>query len=180
MTTYQFNTANTEGVNVSLTYTAYDQTAVSSATNSPDNPGPPFAVGTTVKGSGDSDFVFVQASAAIGAGDVCLISSTFTAAGITSTNATLGSLVGVAVVAIASSAYGWIQRAGRVTPTGVNVLTACLPNVSLATTTTAGALDDITTTGKTISGTIITVTNTTAGLTSEPGMLNYPVVGATL
>lgn len=180
MTTSQFNTANTEGINFGETWTVYDQTAASSSTNSPDNPGPRVVPGTTVKGSGDSDFVCVSATAAIAAGDACLISSTFTAAGITSTNATLGSLVGFAVVAIASGAYGWLQRAGRVTPTGINVLTACLPNASLATTTTAGALDDITTTGKTISGTIITTTNTTAGLTSEPAMLNYPVVGATL
>lgn len=180
MSTTQFNTANTEGINFGETWTVYDQTAASSSTNSPDNPGPRVAVGTTVKGTGDSDFVAIQATAAIAAGDVCIISNTFTAAGVTSTNATLGSLIGVAVVAIASGAYGYLQRAGRVTPTGVNVLTAALPNASLTTTTTAGALDDITTTGKTISGVIITATNTTAGLTSEPGMLNYPVVGATL
>jgi hypothetical protein len=180
MTTYQFNTANTEGVNFSQTYTAYAQTSVSSATNSPDNPGPPFQVGQTVKGTGDSDFVFVSASAAIAAGDACLISSTFTAAGITTATATYGSLVGVAVVAIASGAYGWLQRAGRVTPTGINVLDAAAPNVALATTTTAGLLDDITTTGKTITGAKITATNNAGSNATIAAMLNYPVVGATL
>ncbi len=181
MTTYQYNTANTEGVNFGETWTVYDQTAASSSTNSPDNPGPRVTVGTTVKGSGDSDFVCVQASAAIAAGDTCLISSTFTAAGITTTTATsaFGQLVGVAVVAIASGAYGYLQRAGRVTPTGIRVLDAALPFAQLSTTATAGTLDDATTTLLVkISGLIITATNNAGSSATVAGMLNYPVVAA--
>jgi hypothetical protein len=181
MATYQFNTANTEGVNFGLTYTAYDQTAAISATNSPDNPGPPFQLGQTVKGSGDSDFVFVKASAAIGAGDTCLISTAFNAAGITTTTATsaFGQLVGVAVVAIASGSYGWIQRAGRVTPSGMRVLDAAAPFAQLSTTATAGTLDDATTTALVrITGLIITATNNAGSSAVVAGMLNYPVVGA--
>ncbi len=180
MTTANYNTANTAGVNVNQTYTSYDQTAAISATNSPDNPGPPFTVGTTVKGTNDSDFVFIKASAAIAVADVVLITTAFLAAGITTTNATFGSLVGVAPVAIASGAYGWVQRAGNCDG-GVNVAGLCAPNVQLATTSTAGALDDAVTTGlKNISGIIITATNTlTTTVAAKNGTLNYPVVGTT-
>lgn len=181
MSTYQFNTANAEGINFGETWTVYDQTAASSSTNSPDNPGPRLAPGTTVKGSGDSDWVVVKASSAIGAGDMCMVDpTTFSAAGITSTTAKLGNQVGVACVAIASGAYGYLQRAGYATPTGLKVLDACAPNVSLATTTTAGTLDDITSTGKTISGVIITATNNAGSAATVVAMLNYPTVGATL
>lgn len=110
-----FNTANTEGIDFNTTYTSYIQSNAVSATNSPDNPGPPVSVGTTVKGTNDSDYVFVLASSAIALGDVVLISPAYAAASITTTTATAGkgSLVGVAAnVAIASGAYGWVQRAG--------------------------------------------------------------------
>ncbi len=181
MTTYAYNTANTEGVNFNETWTVYDQTAASSATNSPSDPGPRVTPGTTVKGTADSDFVCVKASAAIAAGDVCLIATDYQAAGVTTTNATLGNLIGVAVVAIASGSYGWLQRAGYVNPTGVAVLGACAPNVQLATTATAGSLDDAVTTGlKNITGIIVTVTNTlTSTSAAKLGVLNYPVVGTT-
>lgn len=180
MTTGNYNTANTEGINFNETWTVYDQTAASSSTNSPDNPGPRVPVGTTVKGSNDSDYVCVKASAAIAAGDVVLISTTFTAAGVTTTNGTLGSLIGVAPVAIASGAYGFVQRAGNC-DSGINVAGQCAPNVQLATTGTAGALDDAVTTGlKNITGIIVTATNTlTTTVAAKAGTLNYPVVGTT-
>lgn len=180
MTTGNYNTANTEGINFNETWTVYDQTAASSSTNSPDNPGPRVPVGTTIKGTGDSDYVCIKATAAIAVSDVVLISTTFTAAGITTTNATLGSLVGVAPVAIASGAYGFVQRAGNC-DSGVNVAGLCTPNTQLLATTTAGALDDATTTGnKNINGIIITATNTlTTTVAAKNGTLNYPVVGTT-
>lgn len=180
MSTTQFNTANTEGINFGETWTVYDQTAASSSTNSPDNPGPRVAVGTTVKGTGDTDFVCVKASAAIAAGDTCLISTTFTAAGITTTNATgaTGALVGVSVVAIASGAYGWLQRAGLCTPTGVTVITATAPYFQLSTTATAGVLDDaITTLLVRVNGVVVTATNNSGANAGAVAMLNYPVVG---
>src|SRR5262245_10404652 len=114
MSTTSFVTQSTEGVNFNTTYTAYDATAAITTTNDPSNPAPPFAVGTYVRGLGDTEFVFVKASAAITAGDVCQITTaTFAATGITNSNAILGNLVGVAQVAIASGSYGWLQRAGK-------------------------------------------------------------------
>lgn len=181
MTTANYNTANTEGVNFNTTYTPYDQTAAISSTNDPSNPGPPFTLGTTVKGQNDSDYVFVKASSAIAVSDVVLISTTFNAASLTTTTGTFGSLVGVAAVAIASGAYGWVQRAGNC-DSGINVAGLCLPNVQLATTATAGTLDDATTTGlKNVNGIIITASNTlTSTVAAKAGTLNYPVVGTTI
>lgn len=177
MSTTIFPTTPTEGVNFNTTYTPYDQTAAITSTNSPDNPGPPFSLGTVIKGLNDAEFLFVKASAAVAAGDVVIISSTaFTAAGITTSNATFGSLVGVAIVALASGSYGWVQRSGQVT-TGFNVAASCSPNVQLATTTTTGVIDDAVTTGNVkISGIATTTTNAVASAQTEPGILNYPVV----
>lgn len=177
MTTLSFVTTPSEGVNFNQTYTAYDATAVTSATNSPDYPGAPFAVGTVMKGTGDSEFVFVKASATINLGDVCQITTlTQLATPITTTNALLGNQVGVAQVAIASGAYGWIQRNGVCS--NINVAAGCVQNVQLATTATAGVLDDAVTTGlKNINGIVITTTTTPAATVA--GTLNNPVVGIT-
>lgn len=179
MTTVNFNTLNTEGVDFNATYTAYDQTVAQSATNSPDNPGPPFTPGMTVKGKNDSDYVFVKASSAITLGWVCQIDSSYNAAGITTATAKLGSLVGVAPVAIASGSYGWLQRAGTC-DSGVLAVANTQPNVGLLATTGAGVVDDVTTTGnKNINGLILNATNGTTTTSVAVGILNYPVVGTT-
>ncbi len=170
-------TTPTEGVNFNTTYTAYDQTAAISSTNSPDNPGPPFALGTVIKGLNDAEFMFVKAGEAITAAFTVVVTTTFTAAGIRTANALYGMLVGVAVVDIASGAYGWIQRSGQVS-TGFSVLTLCAPNVQLSATTTTGVLDDAVTTGLVkIVSQVTTTTNAVASAQVEPGVLNYPTVG---
>lgn len=179
MTTTNFNTANSLGINFETVYTAYDQTAAISSTNSPDNPGPPFTLGTTVKGSKDSDFVFVKATTAFAAADVVQIDTTYGAVPITTTLGALGTLVGVAVSDVAANAYGWVQRAGTCT-SGLRVAASAAVNVQLATTASAGVLDDAVTTGtKNITGIIITATNTATLTATKAGTLNYPVVGTT-
>lgn len=177
MTTALFVTTPSEGFNFNLTYTAYDQTAAISSTNSPDNPGPPVGVGTVAKGTGDSEFVFVKAGATINLGDCCIITSTTQLANpITTTLALLGVQVGFAQVAIANGAYGWLQRNG--TCANINAAASCVQNVQLAATATAGVLDDAVTTGlKNINGVVITTTVTGAATTA--GTLNNPVVGIT-
>lgn len=170
-------TTPSSGVNFNTTYTPYDQTAAISATNSPDNPGPPFTVGTVMKGTGDSEFVFVKAASAIGIGECCQIAATTQiATPITTTNGLLGSQVGFAQVAIASGAYGWLQRNGACA--NISVAASCVQNVQLAATATGGVLDDAVTTGlKNIDGVVITTTVTGAAVTA--GTLNNPVVGIT-
>ncbi len=177
MSTTLINTANTEGVDFNQTYTAYDQTAAISSTNDPSIPAPPFRAGTVVKGSFDSEFVFIKASAAIAIGDAVTIDQTnYAATGVTTTNAAFGDLIGVAQVAIASGAYGWVQRAG---PGLIHVAASCAGHVQLAATANAGILDDAVTTAlKAINGIIITTT-IGATATTQVGTLNYPIVGST-
>ncbi len=140
---------------------------------------PPFLAGTTVNGTDESAWIFVLASGAIAVGDVVSITNAGVASGITTTNAAFGNQVGVSQVAIADTDYGWVQRAGSCT--SINVAGLCAPNVQLAATATAGALDDAVTTGlKNITGIIVTATNTlTTTVAAKAGTLNYPVVGTT-
>lgn len=168
-----------EGVNFNTTYTAYDQTAAITATNAPENPGPPFSVGTIMNGTNDSQYVFVKAAAAITLGYVCVIDSAYNAQGITTALALLGKLVGVAPVAIASGSYGWLQRSGTCDG-GILAVANTQPNVGILATTTAGVVDDVTTTGnKNITGLILNATNGTSTTSVGVGILNYPVVGTT-
>jgi hypothetical protein len=142
MTTTLIPLSGIEGVNYNLTYTVYDQTLPVTATNSPDNPGPPFQVGTVSKGTGNSEWVFVKAGTAIGLGDCCLITSTTqSAAAITSALAAVaeGSQVGFAQVPIAINNFGWLQRSGACA--NINVA-AVLLGAPLNTSATPGQLDD--------------------------------------
>lgn len=167
MATTLFVTTPSEGFNFNLTYTAYDQTAAISSTNSPDNPGPPVGVGTVAKGTGDSEFVFVKAGGTINLGDACVITSTTQIANaMTTTNGLKGLQVGFAQVAIASGSYGWLQRSGACA--NMNVAASCVQNVPLYTTATAGVLDDAATT--LVVGAVITTTVTGAATTA--GTLN--------
>ena len=176
MTTTLFNTLNEEGIDFNATYNAYAQASAVSSTNDPVYPGPPFTPGTYVKGSGESEFVFIYASGAIALGDVVQLSTTYTAASVTSTLATFGSQLGVAQVAIGAGAYGWVQRCGYCQKIGTNA--AAVANVQLATTVTAGLIDDSTATStKNITGMVLAVTTTVSTVTSA--ILNYPVVGTT-
>lgn len=172
-TTTQFTTANALGVNFTQVFTpgttAYPYTADY----------PPIAVGTTVYGTDETAWVYCLASAAIAAYDVVLISAAYACADLTTTNATFGTQVGVAPVAIASGSYGWIQRLGKCTG-GIFVKDACAPNVSLTTTASTGVIDDISTTGKTVTGIIVTATNNAGSAAATAGTLNWPTIGATL
>ncbi len=128
-----------------------------------------FEAGQETVGTDGSVWLYCLASAAIDVGDVLSITSATSAATpITTTNASFGNQVGVAIVAIASGSYGWVQRAGYC-ETGINVAYACAHHVQLATTAVDGYVDDAVTTGtKNISGLIITATNTAATAAEAP------------
>jgi len=180
-----FSTLSIEGIDLTATYTGYNQSSAQSSTNNPDYPGPtgPFTLGQVTYGVDQSSWVYVLAGTAIAVGDVVIIDNTttlWTASSITNTNAAskLGDLVAVApLVAIASGSYGWVQRAGKCA--AIDVITNTSANVQLKTTSTAGRLISTITTGTTVNvnGIIITTAKaTTTGTT--PGVLNYPVIGA--
>jgi hypothetical protein len=171
MTTTLIPVTPTEGVNFNLTYTAYNQAAAISATNSPENPGPPIGVGTVVKGLGDSEFVFVQAAATINLGDCCIIASaTQVATPLTTALAATNESyqLGFAQVPIASGAYGWLQRDGACQ--NISVAAACVQFQPLFATAVAGVLDD----AGTVSIAGVTITTTVVGAAATPGTINRP------
>lgn len=176
MATTEFGTDNKEGVDFNATYTIYNQAAAVTATNSPDQPGLPAAVGTYVQGTGESQYVFIVASGNINLGDVVQLTPTYTAFSVTSALATFGNQLGVAQVTILAGAYGWVQRCGYCQKIGTNA--AAVDHVQLATTTTAGLIDDSTaTTTKNITGMVLAVSAGSSTITTA--ILNYPIVGTT-
>ncbi len=131
----------------------------------------------------DSDgkgYQFVNATAAIAVGDVCTIDENGDSAGVTTTTsapaAGQGLPVGVAVTAIASGGYGWLQRQGVIA--AVNVGSSAAAHTNLNSTSTAGRIDDDATSGaEVIEG--VTTTGTESS-NSAAGILNWPYVGRTL
>lgn len=172
MATSLFPVTPTEGVNFNLTYPAYNQSGAITASNDPAYPAPPIAVGTVVKGTGDSEFVFVQAGSAINNGDVCQITTaTQVANPVTTANRLAGNQMGVAQVPIANGQYGWLQRAGKCD--NINISAASAANTPLLATATAGQLSAAGTGA--ITGVVITTA--TAGAATTAGTLNFPVGG---
>lgn len=183
MTVAGYNTLNTEGIDFTAIYTGYNQAAAVSSTNVPDYPGAtgPFILGTVAKGIDGSEFVYVLAGGTIAAGDAVIITNTsalWTANSVTNTLAAskLGDLVGVAIVAITSGYYGWVQRAGKCAL--INAVGSSTANALMRTSTTAGRLTTTTATASStqVSGIVLsTATNTTSGAFVE-GILNFPVI----
>jgi hypothetical protein len=141
--------------------------------------GKSFAVGSRFTDRDGKVYVHVRASAAIAQFDVVTFDETFntTVAPVSTSNDARGDLVGVAPVAIASGAFGWLQIYG---PCTMNVLASCAANVRLNTTATGGSLDDDGTAGALEVQGIFLTTARAASPGSAPGILNFPVQGVTL
>lgn len=137
-------TQSIEGVDLTAIYTAYDQTAAVSSTNSPDNPGPPFKVGTEVVATDGSIWVFAKASGGINQYDVVMMDVAYS-----SVKQILGG--GASEVtklrigfyqnstALVANNYAWFMVSGIPT---INVLGSCAKAAQLYTTDTSGKLDD--------------------------------------
>lgn len=139
-----------------------------------------FSLGDRFTANDGKEYVFVVAGTGgvTGEGYVCIIDEAYSAvmADTTTSASARGDLVGVGVVAIAASSYGWLQVKGPCN-LRVNVASA---NVQLNTTGTAGQLDDDATGGSEVVERcfLTTARAATAGLSA--GILNYPSIGATL
>ena len=162
-----FSIQSLEGINFTLTYTAYDQTAAISSTNSPDNPGPPFAVGTHAFGTDGTEYIFVKATSAVEQYSAVAISTT--SGVVPLTLALLRTLTdyGFAQVAIALNAYGWVAIRGQ----GIGVLARIgslagvpcyISNISAGRITTTSVRN-------TSGGTLMNVVLTTSSTTSPSG-----------
>lgn len=114
-------------------------------------------VGTVVRGTDNSEFVYVQANGAIAQYDAVAIDAG-QAAPLSATNAITGVEIGAAQVALADNEYGFVQTRGACS---VNVLASAATDVQLYATATAGSLDDAGTV--TLSGISLTETDGGAG-----------------
>jgi predicted RecA/RadA family phage recombinase len=137
---------------------------------------PEYGLGSTVKMS-DGESIYVKAASAITAGDVIQITmSTGSATGITTllcdaNTTTAGQLIAVAHTTLASGQHGWACRAG-VPTAGINVAASCVKGSPLYTTTTAGQVDDTSSSAHLIAGMELTATATGAAVTA--GLCAYP------
>ncbi len=179
-----FQTFSIEGIDLSATYTGYNQASAQSSTNNPDYPSltGQFSLGQVAKGTDGSEWVYVLAGGAITQGDVVLITNTgslWTANSVTNTLAAskLGDYLAVASLStVASGSYGWVQRSGKCA--GISVIASTTANVTMYTTTTAGKLSSasVASTTSIASGIVLATAGTTA---TVQAILNFPVVGAT-
>ncbi len=162
-----FNIANTEGINFSLTYTAYDQTAAISSTNSPDNPGPPFQVGTHANGTDGTEYTFVKATTAVA--QYCAVAISTTSQVVPLTLAAVQQLTdyGFAQVAIAASAYGWVAIRGQ----GIGVLArlSSLANVPVYISSVSPGRVTTTSVRNTSGGCLVNVVLTTSSTSTPSG-----------
>lgn len=134
-----------------------------------------FTVGTRVRKSDGSEWIYVKASAACNIYDMLGISDNVTCAGLTTTLASTGVALAVAQQALTSGSFYWVLTANPTPPTApagvpdstdnykVRTAASCAVAAKLATTATAGTIDD-TTAGSVlrIDNIVITDTNTTS------------------
>ena len=119
----------------------------------------------------------MQANGAISAYDVVILDETYQADRLDTTNSAgaIGDLCAVSPVAFADNEYGWVQIKGACT---INVATSCAANTKLNSTATAGRVDDDATVGaETVLGLVTTAAESS---NTAAGMLNYPMIDATL
>lgn len=147
---------------------------ISAATTS----SPEFAAGLRVKLSDGGEAMYVKAASTIVGGDALLISDAGSAAPITTALCDAGTTtahqyIGVAHVSITTGQWGWACMKG-VPLAGIKVLASCVRGSALYTTSTAGALDDTSTSSHLISG--IEITTTATGAAVVAGFLSNPVL----
>lgn len=175
-----FSTSNTAGIDLAAVWSATANAAGSLGENV--MPYPPVKEGTLVEMTNGSKAVYVKfgTGGVTGTGYVAVIPLGNYAGAVMMSNSVgnLGDKIGVFLGSVAAlvNDYAWLQVYG--TCAAVQTATASV-SVALASTTTAGQLDDATGTGtKNLSGIFLTAAQTGAsGLSTAE--LNFPVVGST-
>jgi hypothetical protein len=168
-----YSVSNTAGINFSQTFTP----PVAGSYNTGQLA--PLALGQTADGTDGSKWVYCLAGVGgvTGLGYVVVMDEAFGAVMMSNSVGGLGDKIGVAPTSAAAGDYIWIQVYG--TCDDIRVSASCAANVPLASTVTAGEIDDaVATPTKNLTGIILT-TARAASAGNAPGLLNYPVVGTT-
>lgn len=159
---------NQIGMNFNEVYTAAELATI----------GRGFGLGDLGTDSAGNQYVYVVAGGAIAAGDVVQFTSAYSATSLTTAASPRGRRCGVALAAIPSGSFGWVQVYG--VNAGANVLTLAAADTRLNTTATAGTLDDDgTATSKQIEGIYLSAARG-AGTGPAACVLNFPFVSVTL
>ena len=149
---------------------------------------PAWTVGKRVTLSDGSTWIYVKASATVSQYDCVAIIDSTTVQGITSTIGLRGVAVGIAQQALTSGSYYWVLTSNPTPPTApsgvpdstdnykVRVLASCAVDAKLATTSTAGALDD-TTAGTVLRLDGITLTDTNTASVSSARTFRTAIAG---
>lgn len=139
----------------------------------------PVALGTVADGTDGSKWVYVLfgVGGVTALGYVVVVDEDFLAVMMSNTVGALGDKIAVAPAVAAAGDYGWVQMYG--TCDDIQVSASAAANVPLASTVTAGQLDDaVAAPTKNITGMwLTTARGGTAG--TAPGYLNWPTVGTT-
>lgn len=137
-----------------------------------------FALGTKITASDGSVWLYCVygTGGSTGLGYVMVIDEDFSAVMMSNSVGALGDKIGVSPAVAVATDYGWIQVYGTCDSIQTNGATAA--NVPLASTVTAGKVDDaVTNPTKNLPGMVLT-TLTSSGV-AGPGFLNWPTVGTT-
>jgi hypothetical protein len=141
-------------------------------TNSAGSAIPAFDLMTKVLGSNDTEWLFVQASGAVSAGDCVQINASGTATRATAAGvATETNTVAFAQNAFADTDFGWVTVKGKNLTIAVSATAA--DNTQLYVATTSGKLSTTASSG-TLIGIQIANVSSTATTTTTTGSLTYP------
>ncbi len=164
-------TVGEEGIALNGIYNVYAQASAVSATNNPDTPGIPFALGTRIMATNGSVWLMCTTNTTIPYGSVCAIDSNFNATlvGGTGGDATTASAAFIGfyqnTVSLTTSQYAWFMISGEPT---ILVASASVTG-PLYTLDTAGALTGVVNTSSHYQiggvGVVVTASGTTASLT---------------
>lgn len=132
-----------------------------------------FTIGTRAQGSGDSMWVYVKANGAIDANDVVTIDATYEATPATVATCMTGAQIGVAQVAFADDAFGWVAIHGY--PLNVAVSGTSTLNVSIYVGTVSGHLST-TASSATVAGIAIQTASSTSTGTASTAFVTWPRV----
>ncbi len=175
--TIPFATSNVAGVNLSqidkplnTTTDGYGQFVET---------GSGFKVGTQVTATDGSVWVYCVygTGGSTGLGYVCVIDEDFAAVMMSNSVGATGDKIGVSPAVAIATDYGWVQVYG--TCDDIRVAASAAANVALASTTTAGEIDDaVANPTKNLTGIWLT-TARAASAGNAPGFLNWPTVGST-
>jgi acetylglutamate kinase len=128
-------------------------------------------LGTRVLATDGGELVYVQANGAITQYDAVGIDENYQAAALTTAMVDDGYMIGFAQIAFTDNYYGWVFVRGS--NINCRVADSCAADVALYTTSTAGVLDDATTTSR-VDGVVCVAANANTTTSNVEVIATWP------